>query len=104
MGFAEKNSHDETDDIGLCLFMNSITFIGLAAATLTTTAFVPQVVRAWRTRSTHDISLPMFLALAVGIVLWLIYGALIGDLPLIVSNLVTLVLVLLILLLKLRYK
>jgi MtN3 and saliva related transmembrane protein len=84
--------------------MDSITFIGLAAATLTTIAFVPQVVRAWRTRSTADISLPMFLILALGITLWLIYGALIRDLPLIVANLATLVLVLAILFLKLRYK
>lgn len=84
--------------------MDFITLIGLAAATLTTIAFVPQVVRAWRTRSTHDISLPMFLTLAIGIVLWLIYGAMIRDLPLILANLVTLVLVLMILFLKLRYK
>jgi MtN3 and saliva related transmembrane protein len=84
--------------------MTLATFIGLAAATLTTVAFVPQVVRAWRTRSTHDISLPMFLVLAAGITLWLIYGAMIRDLPLVLANLVTLVLVLMILLLKLRYK
>lgn len=80
------------------------TFLGLLAATLTTIAFVPQVVRAWRTRSTHDISLPMFVILACGITLWLVYGLLIGDLPLIVANLVTLVLVLTVLFLKLRYK
>jgi MtN3 and saliva related transmembrane protein len=84
--------------------MDSITLIGLAAATLTTVAFIPQVVRAWRTRSTRDISLPMFLVLALGITLWLIYGAMIRDLPLIAANLVTLVLVLMILFLKLRYK
>lgn len=84
--------------------MNSVTLIGLAAATLTTVAFVPQVVRTWRTRSTHDISLPMFLVLAAGIVLWLIYGAMIRDMPLILANLVTLVLVLMILFFKLRYK
>lgn len=84
--------------------MNAITLIGFSAATLTTVAFVPQVVRAWRSRSTRDISLPMFLVLALGIGLWLIYGAMIGDLPLIVANGVTLVLVLMILVLKLRYK
>jgi MtN3 and saliva related transmembrane protein len=84
--------------------MTLVTFIGLAAATLTTVAFVPQVVRAWRTRSTHDISLPMFLVLAAGITLWLIYGAMIQDLPLVLANVVTLVLVLMILFLKLRYK
>jgi MtN3 and saliva related transmembrane protein len=80
------------------------TALGLLAATLTTVAFVPQVVRAWRTRSTRDISLPMFAVLAVGIVLWLVYGVLIDDLPLIAANLVTLILVLAILFFKLRHK
>lgn len=84
--------------------MDSVTFIGFVAATLTTVAFVPQVIRAWRSRSTRDISLPMFLVLALGIILWLIYGALLGDWPLIVANVVTLVLVLVILFFKLRYK
>lgn len=84
--------------------MDYVSVIGFAAAILTTIAFVPQVVRVWRSRSTRDISLPMFLVLALGIVLWLIYGALIGDLPLIVANVVTLILVLMILFFKLRYK
>jgi len=80
------------------------TALGLTAACLTTIAFVPQVLRAWRTRSTHDISLPMFVILATGIALWLVYGLIIQDLPLIVANVVTLVLVLMILYFKLRYK
>lgn len=84
--------------------MDFVALIGFSAATLTTVAFVPQVARAWRTRSTRDISLPMFLVLALGIVLWLIYGALLGDWPLILANLVTLILVLIILFFKLRFK
>ena len=84
--------------------MDSVTLIGFAAATLTTVSFVPQVIRAWRSRSTRDISLPMFLVMALGIMLWLIYGAMIGDLPLIIANVVTLILVLMILFFKLRYK
>ena len=84
--------------------MDSVTLIGFAAATLTTVSFVPQVIRAWRSRSTRDISLPMFLVMALGIMLWLIYGAMIGNLPLIIANVVTLILVLMILFFKLRYK
>lgn len=80
------------------------TAIGLLAATLTTVAYIPQVVRAWRTRSTHDISLPMFLLMALGLAMWLAYGLLISDVPLIAANLVTLVLVLSVLYFKLRYK
>jgi MtN3 and saliva related transmembrane protein len=83
--------------------MFSLTFVGLAAAFCTTTAFVPQVIKTWRTRSTHDISLGMFSLMTLGILLWLVYGAFIGDLPLIIANLVTLVLAGTILLFKLRY-
>ena len=84
--------------------MDFVALIGFSAATLTTIAFVPQVVRAWRTRSTRDISLPMFVVLALGIALWLIYGIILGDGPLILANTVTLILVLIILFFKLRFK
>ena len=79
------------------------TLIGLAAATLTTASFLPQVIKAWRSRSTHDISLGMFTLMATGNSLWLIYGALIADLPLVAANLITLGLSATILALKLRY-
>ena len=79
------------------------TLIGLLAATCTTVSFLPQVIRAWRTRSTHDISAWMFVLLVTGNSLWLLYGALIGDLPLVAANLMTLGLVATILALKLRY-
>jgi MtN3 and saliva related transmembrane protein len=68
------------------------TFLGLAAAFCTTVAFLPQVVKTWKTRSTADISLGTFVVLLLGIVLWLAYGVLLGDAPLIVSNGITLVL------------
>jgi MtN3 and saliva related transmembrane protein len=77
--------------------------IGLAAATCTTAAFVPQVLQAWRTRSTTDISLGTFLLLVAGIILWLVYGAILGDLPLILANVVTLCLAAAILAFKLRF-
>jgi len=69
---------------------------------LTTIAFVPQVVKTWRTRSTHDISLGMFAILVAGMTAWLIYGALIGDLPLVLANAVTLGLAGTILIFKIR--
>jgi MtN3 and saliva related transmembrane protein len=78
------------------------TVIGLLAAVLTTLAFVPQVLKTWRSRSTHDISLGTFALLVVGITAWLVYGALIGDMPLILAYGVTLVLAGTILFLKIR--
>jgi MtN3 and saliva related transmembrane protein len=86
---------------GLCVLIT--TLIGLMAAICTTGSFLPQVVRAWRTRSTRDVSAWMFILLVTGNSLWLVYGALIGDLPLVIANLVTLALVGIILALKLRY-
>lgn len=82
--------------------MLTVTALGLLAGTLTTIAFVPQVVKTWRTRSTHDISLGMFAILLAGIVAWLVYGAIIGDLPLIAANAVALVLAGIILVFKIR--
>jgi MtN3 and saliva related transmembrane protein len=82
--------------------MSKLTFLGLAAC-CTTIAFVPQLVKTWKTRSTADISLGMFLVLVIGIILWLAYGMLLGDVPLIVANGITLVLAGIILVFKLRY-
>ena len=79
------------------------TIIGLTAATCTRGSFLPQVIKAWRTRSTRDVSTSMFALLVTGNSLWLLYGALISDLPLVAANLVTLGLVATILALKLRY-
>lgn len=78
-------------------------WIGVVAGTLTTAAFLPQAVKAWTTRTTGDLSLGMFLLLSAGIALWLAYGALIGDLPLMVANLITLVLAGAVLVAKLRF-
>ena len=84
--------------------MTTTDLLGLVAGTLTTAAFVPQVVKTWRTRSTHDISLGMFALFSSGLVLWLVYGVMIDSLPIVVSNIITLALALTILFFKLRYK
>ena len=63
------------------------------AASGTTAAFVPQVIRTWRTNSAHDLSLLMIVVLAAGLLLWIVYGALRGDAVVIVANVITLALV-----------
>jgi len=83
--------------------MSVPTILGLSAAFCTTISFVPQVVKAWRSRSTRDISLGMFLLMVTGIVLWLIYGMIRIDIPLIAANATTLALAGTILLLKVRF-
>ncbi|HYE37423.1 SemiSWEET transporter [Methylocaldum sp.] len=84
--------------------MESNDLIGLAAGTLTTVSFVPQVIKTWKSRSAKDISFGMFLLFSLGVVLWLIYGLALHSAPIILSNLVTLVLSLSIILMKLVYK
>jgi MtN3 and saliva related transmembrane protein len=81
----------------------AIKLLGFAAATCTTAAYAPQVIKVWKTRSTGDISLGMFLVLMLGLVLWLVYGLLSGDAPLVAANAVTMLLAGGILVMKLRY-
>ena len=81
----------------------SDTLVGLAAAFCTTIAFLPQVIKTWRTRSTKDISLAMFLVFTTGIFLWLVYGVILRDVPLIAANGTTFVLSATILYFKLRH-
>jgi MtN3 and saliva related transmembrane protein len=82
---------------------NLITIIGLIAATLTTASFIPQVIKSWKDKSAKDLSLGMVLIFCSGVILWLVYGILNGDAPLILSNTVTLVLSLTLVILKIRY-
>lgn len=84
--------------------MDSIEILGLVAATLTTAAFVPQVHKLWIKKSTRDISLTMYTAMFIGVVLWLVYGVYHESLPIILANAITALLIFFVILLKLRYK
>ena len=78
--------------------------IGLIAAVLTTSAFVPQVYKTWKTKSAGNISLTMYLVMFVGILLWLVYGIHLESLAMILANSVTAILTLIIIGFKLKYK
>lgn len=77
--------------------------IGLAAGFLTSIAVLPQVVRTWRIKQANDISIWQPLILITGMALWLIYGVLLGDLPLILANSFSIFCYLLLLWMKLIY-
>jgi len=83
--------------------MDVDTVLGLVAGTLTTGAFVPQVIRTWKTKSAKDLSLPMLASFSTGVLCWLIYGIWIDSIPIMFTNGVTLVLAGTNLLLKIRY-
>lgn len=78
--------------------------LGLIAGTLTTIAFLPQLLKTWKTKSAKDVSFIMMATFCLGVFLWIVYGLAIGAMPIIVCNIVTLVLALLILILKIRYR
>ena len=83
--------------------MLAIHILGFTAAILTTLCWLPQALKTLRTKDTKSLSLVTQSVLALGVVLWLIYGILVGNAPIILANSVTFVLVALILAMKLRY-
>ena len=83
--------------------MDAPTLVGLAAGFLTTVAFVPQILKIWRTRSARDVSLRAFTLFTVGVAGWLAFGILRQDPPIILWNAVTLALATTILVMKLRF-
>ena len=82
--------------------MQLVTLVGLLAGTLTTIAYVPQVVKSWRSGSTSDVSLTMFAIMVSGVTLWLIYGVFMHDIPIMVANGATLLLAGTVLVLKIK--
>ncbi len=63
--------------------------VGLVGATFTTLAFVPQVVKIWKNRSSNGVSLSMYVCMLVGIIIWLAYGILINSIAVIVANILS---------------
>jgi Uncharacterized conserved protein len=82
--------------------MDLVEAIGYMAAIITTAGFVPQTVKAIKTRQTKDISLWMYIILLVGVVLWLLYGIFTNSWPIILANSVTILLVIPVLVLKIK--
>lgn len=80
----------------------SVDLLGFVAATLTTLSFLPQVRKTWASGSARDLSLTTLAMFFVGVGLWLVYGAIRGDVPLTAANAVTLALVGSLLAMKLR--
>jgi MtN3 and saliva related transmembrane protein len=84
--------------------MDNATLIGYFAGFLTTVAFVPQVLKTWKSKSASDLSLGMFLVFSLGVLCWLIYGIMLVEVPIVFWNTVTLVLALALLIMKLKFE
>ena len=83
--------------------MNTLDWIGSAAATFTTVSFIPQVWKVLHTRHTADISLSMYALFTLGVALWLVYGILLTAWPIIIANCITLILAGAVLVMKLKF-
>lgn len=83
--------------------MDTTFWIGMAGGILTTVAFLPQVIKAHRSKHTKDLSLVMYLLFSLGLVFWSAYGAILHETPIILANVVTLVMAVYILFLKVKY-
>ena len=83
--------------------MDSATLVGYFAGFLTTLAFVPQVLKTWKSKSASDLSLGMFSVFSLGVLCWLIYGIFLVNTPMIFWNGVTLILALALLIMKLKF-
>ena len=87
----------------MTIFLQYTSLVGSIAAVFTTVAFIPQAYHSYKTRDLSGVSLPMYSIFTLGVALWLTYGWLLADWPLIMSNAITLALSLLILILKLKH-
>lgn len=83
---------------------NWVSVIGIVAACCTTFAYLPQSIKTIKTKHTKDLSIFTLLLLINGTILWLIYGIMDKDIPVILANTVSMVLISTILIYKIRYK
>lgn len=84
--------------------MNSIDILGIVAGILTTSGFVPQIIKTYKTKKVRDISLLMFILLLSGLLLWLIYGIIEKNIPILFTNITAITYVVIILSMKIKYR
>ncbi len=84
--------------------MDTTTIIGLIAASFTTVALLPQLIKVWKTKSTKDISIGMFMLYCGGVLLWFVYGVYRNDVVIILANSLAFIQALVIMMLKVKYK
>jgi MtN3 and saliva related transmembrane protein len=84
--------------------MDKYEVLGFLAAILTTIAFLPQVIKIYKSKETKSISLTMYIVLSLGLLMWLFYGIHLKSNPMIIANTVSLILTIYILFMKMKHK
>lgn len=84
--------------------MENFRFVGWIAAVLTSTGFIPQIIKGFKTKKLHDVSWGMLLVTGTGIAMWLLYGIVLNDVIIIAANIFTLSTIILLTIMKKNYK
>ena len=84
--------------------IDAIEIIGLIAAILTTAAYVPQVIKTWKTKDVESLSLSMYVVMFTGVAMWFTYGIFLNSLAIVLANIVTGVLTFTLIFLKIKYR
>lgn len=77
--------------------------LGILAGTLTTISFVPQVMKIYRMKDAKELSMLTFSIFSLGVFFWLVYGIVAREWPIILANGITLILILMIIVMKIKY-
>jgi MtN3 and saliva related transmembrane protein len=85
-----KQNESVISGTDVCSPMETWTVLGLLAGMLTTIGFVPQIVKGYRSKRMNDVSLTMPVLLSMGMALWFFYGVILGDIPIMLWNLIAL--------------
>jgi MtN3 and saliva related transmembrane protein len=84
--------------------MTALDLLGMTAGCISSITFLPQVIKTWKTRSATDISLLMFTFATISVIMWLVYGIILGNIPIIFTNAMVLLFSLIMLYLKYRFR
>ncbi len=84
--------------------MTALQILGMTAGSISAITFLPQVIKTWKTKSANDISLLMFTFATISVIMWLIYGIILQDIPIIYTNSLVLVCSLIMLYFKYRFR
>jgi len=84
--------------------MTGVDILGYSAGAITSLTFLPQVIKTWKVKSAKDISLLMFVIAAINEVMWIVYGALLDNWVIILTNIIVLSMALTMIYFKLRFK
>jgi MtN3 and saliva related transmembrane protein len=84
--------------------MTAIQLLGMAAGSISAITFLPQVIKTWKTKSAGDISLLMFTFATISVLMWLAYGIILRDIPIIYTNSLVLICSLIMLYFKFRFR